>query len=196
MKKLNLLFILSGLILWTGCGDDDAPPAENEEEVIDRVTLTFTPTGSGGTAIVVEANDPDGEGDDDFTTETINLAVGTTYTLAITVENTEEGENITEEIETEDDEHMFFFQFTTDIFEDPAGDGNVDARADDVNYEDDDDNNYPIGLETTWTTAATASSNGDFRVVLKHQPDIKSATSTSEDGESDIDITWTININE
>jgi hypothetical protein len=32
-------------------------------------------------------------------------------------------------------------------------------------------------------------------VILKHQPDTKSANSTSNDGESDIDITWGITIN-
>ncbi|WP_420578121.1 hypothetical protein [Ekhidna sp.] len=192
-------YLLVGLIvtggLLTSCGDDDAPAAENEEEVIDLVTLTFTPQG-GGTAIVAKAEDPDGEGVTDFETEAINLNINTTYNLSITIENTEEGENITEEIAEEDEEHMFFFSFTTDIFSDPAGNGNVDSRSDDVNYSDQDADGNPIGLSTSWTTADITSSNGEFRVILKHQPDIKSSTSTSTDGESDIDITWTININD
>lgn len=182
--------------LFTSCGDDDAPAAENEEEVIDLVTLTFTPQG-GGTAIVATAEDPDGEGVADFETEVINLDINTTYDLSIKVENSEEGENITEEIEEEDEEHMFFFSFTTDIFSDPAGNGNVDSRSDDVNYNDQDANGNPVGLSTTWTTAEVASSNGDFQVILKHQPEgIKTATSTATDGESDIELTWTININD
>ena len=61
-------------------------------------------------------------------------------------------------------------------------------RADPVNYEDEDDAGFPLGLETTWTTGNAAT--GTFRVVLKHQPDIKSATSDSTDGESDVDISW------
>lgn len=191
-------YLLFGLIVSaafvSSCGDDDAPPAENEEEVIDLVRLTFTPQG-GGTAIVVDATDPDGEGAADFVLENIDLNTSTTYTLALELQNTEEGENITEEIEEEDDEHMFFFSFTTDIFSDPAGNGNIDSRADDVNYNDQDANGQPVGLSTSWTTSDVASSSGDFRVVLKHQPGIKTATSTAGDGESDIDLTFTININ-
>jgi len=192
-------YLLAGLIITGGlissCGDDDAPAEENEEEVIDLVTLTFTPQG-GGTAITATATDPDGEGAADFETTDIELEVNTTYELAITIENTEEDEDITEEIEEEDDEHMFFFSFTTDIFSDPSGNGNVDNRADDVNYNDEDANGNPVGLSTNWTTGDVASSGGSFRVILKHQPDIKSATSSSSDGESDIDITWAININD
>ena len=191
-------YLLVGLMvtggLFTSCGDDDAPAAENEEEVIDLVTLTFTPQG-GGPAVVAIAKDPDGEGTSDFETQVINLAINTTYDLAIKVENSEEGENITEEIEEEDEEHMFFFAFTNNIFSDPAGNGNVDNRTDDVNYSDQDADGNPVGLSTSWTTSGTVSSDGTFQVILKHQPDIKSATSSSSDGETDIDITWTININ-
>ena len=194
MKVRNVLLtgLLASGVLLSSCGDDDVPVAENEEEIIDLVTLTFTPSG-GGTAIVAKAEDPDGEGDLNFVLDDIALSTSTTYTLAITLENTEEGEDITQEIATEADEHMFFFGFTTDIFSNPAGNGNVDSRIDDVNYEDSDGDN-PIGLSTTWTTSSSSSTDGEFQVILKHQPEIKSATSTSSDGESDIDITWTINI--
>ncbi|MEQ9231296.1 MAG: hypothetical protein RIF46_11495 [Cyclobacteriaceae bacterium] len=193
MKQKTLIL---GLALATcslvSCGDDDTPPKENEEEVIDLVTLTFTP--DEGSAVVFTATDPDGAGVADMAPDgAITLNANTTYTLAIELENTEEDEDITAEVEEEGDEHIFFFSFTTDIFSDPAGNGNIDARADAVNYLDEDVNDEPIGLSTSWTTG-TSSSDGTFRVVLKHQPDIKSATSTSTDGETDIDISWTINI--
>ncbi|WP_421765583.1 hypothetical protein [Ekhidna sp.] len=196
MKNLKS-YLLTGIIvtggLFTSCSDDDVPAEENEEEVIDLVILTFIPQG-GGTAVIATATDPDGEGAADFQLQEIVLDVSTTYTLEITVQNTEEGENITEEIEEEDDEHLFFFEFTNDIFSDPSGDGNVDNRSDDVNYNDQDADGNPVGLSTTWTTSDVTSSNGDFRVILKHQPGIKSGTSTATDGESDIDLTWVINV--
>lgn len=199
MKNFKAYFLI-GLIGTVGvlssCSDDDAPAAENEEEVIDLITLTFTPQEAGGIPVVATAVDPDGAGAADYQTQTINLQVNTAYDLAITLANTEEGENITEEIEEEDDEHMFFFSFTNGIFSDPAGNGNRDNREDDVNYNDKDADGNPVGLSTTWTTATVASSDGNFRVILKHQPGIKSATSTATDGESDIDITWTINVSE
>ncbi|MEL7428310.1 MAG: hypothetical protein AAFN81_35420, partial [Bacteroidota bacterium] len=41
--------------------DPDAPPCENEEEIITDVILTFTPV-DGGTPVTAAAQDPDGEG--------------------------------------------------------------------------------------------------------------------------------------
>ena len=172
--------------------DPEAPPCENEEEIIDKVTLTFTPTG-GGDPIVVVASDPDGPGPLDLEAEDIVLDESTEYELTLTLENTIEGEDITEEIREEDDEHMFFFAWTDGIFSNPAGDGNFDNRDDAVNYNDQDENGQPVGLSTTWTTAASMDPGGTFRIVLKHQPDIKSATSTAEDGGTDLDLPFNIN---
>jgi len=171
--------------------DADAPECENEEEVIDKVTLTFTPVG-GGTTIVAEATDPDGPGPQDLVVEAIELAQGKTYEMAITLENTIEGENITEEILEEADEHQIFFGWTGDVFTDPMGDGNIDNRADQVNYNDQDSNGLPLGLSTNWTVGADGGS-GTLRVVLKHQPDVKTETSSVSDGGTDVDITWNIN---
>ena len=171
--------------------DAAAPECENEEEIIDRVTLTFAPA-DGGTPVVAVATDPDGPGPLDLMVEDINLLENTTYEMTITLENSEEGEDITEEIREEDDEHMFFFGWTGSVFSDPTGDGNIDNRADPVNYNDQDDNGLPVGLSTNWTTA-TAMGAGTLRVILKHQPDIKSTVSGVSDGGTDLDITWTIN---
>lgn len=193
--------IMSGAIafatLFSACSDDD-PKKENTPELITQATLTFTPTG-GGSAVIATATDPDGEGVQDLTVDgPIELATGTSYTLTIELINgladpSEDEYDITAEVQEEGDEHMFFFGWTNNVFSNPAGNGNIDARADLVNYNDEDDNSRPIGLNTSWTGAAAAAS-GTFRVVLKHQPDLKSDTSTSETGETDLDITFTINI--
>ena len=166
-----------------------------EEEVINKIELTFTPTG-GGDAIVATWFDADGEGAGNPTIDAIDLDASTEYEMSITLTNTlgADDEDITAEIEAEDDEHMFFFEFTTDIFTDPAGNGNVDNRADDVNYNDQDENGQPVGLSTDWTTGSATASAGEFRIILKHQPALKTATSTSADGGTDIDITFDINI--
>lgn len=106
---------------------------------------------------------PDGEGVQDVTIDSpINLAANTSYTLSITLinelANSNEAEyNITEEVEEEDDEHMFFFSWTNNVFSDPTGNGNIDNRADNVNCNDEDDNGQSIGQNTSWT-AGTASS--------------------------------------
>ncbi|MEL7251115.1 MAG: T9SS type A sorting domain-containing protein [Bacteroidota bacterium] len=172
--------------------DPDAPPCENEEEVITDVTLTFTPVG-GGAVVQAAAQDPDGEGPLDLQIlNEIDLNLSTEYTLTVELFNSIEGEDITEEIMEEDDEHQFFFEFTNNFFADPEGDGNADNRDDDINYNDEDENMLPVGLSTNWTTGAMMNS-GSFRIVLKHQPGIKSDMSTINDGGTDIDLTFDIN---
>ena len=193
------VLLFTAILLFTSCANDDVPPEENEEEAITNITLTFRPSG-GAPPVVATWEDADGEGAGDPVLTPITLAANTTYTLTIDLINAldpNDPESITEEVEEEADEHMFFFEWTDELFSDPTGDGNLGAgnRADPVNYEDDDDDSndpndevFPLGLETTWTTGDATT--GTFRVVLKHQPDIKSATSDSTDGESDVDISW------
>jgi len=165
-----------------------------EEEEINQIVLTFTPT-AGGDAVTATWEDPDGEGVGGPMIDDINLAAGTEYDLSISLANTlgREVEDITVEIMEEDDEHMFFFGFTSDIFSDPSGDGNIDNRSDALRYNDQDENGLPVGLSTRWsTTGATAT--GSFRIVLKHQPDQKTATSDSTVGGTDVDISLPLNI--
>lgn len=198
MKWMNYavyVLLVSAVFLFTACEDDDVPPEENEEEVVTNVTLTFTPEG-GGSPIIASWVDADGEGSGAPILTDIELAANTTYIMEIELLNEldpDEVEDITEEVASESDEHMFFFGWTDGLFTDPSGDGNIGAgnRGDAVNYEDDnDENGYPLGLETQWTTGEAA--NGTFRIILKHQPNIKSETSDSTNGETDVDIQWDI----
>lgn len=192
------LILFVPVLFFTSCDNDD-PAKEDTPELITSVALIFTPA-SGGAAITATAIDPDGEGIQDLQVDgPINLVMGTTYTLSITlvnglVEPTDPEYNITEEVEEESDEHMFFFAWTNNVFSNPAGNGNVDNRSDDVIYNDEDDNGLPLGLSTTWTTTNVTAA-GTFRIILKHQPDLKSASSTAATGESDVDIEFTINVN-
>lgn len=172
--------------------DPQAPPCENEEEIITDVILTWTPD-NGGEAVIASAQDPDGQGPLDLQISgPINLEENTTYTMTIQVRNEIEGDDITEEIRKEDDAHLFFFAWTAGIFSDPTGNGNADNRSDAVNYNDLDENNLPVGLSTTWTTSGPNQS-GTFRLILKHQPNNKSTTSTINDGGTDLDLTWDLN---
>lgn len=201
LKLMSAALAIASMSILSGCDDDD-PKKEDTPELITKATLTFTPSG-GGTPVVVTATDPDGEGVQDITVDQpINLVLGKTYTLTIGLINelaepSDPEYNITEEVEEEGDEHMFFFSWTNDVFSDPTGNGNVDNRNDAINYvggtNSKDDNNRPLGLTTTWTSAAGVAS-GSFRVLLKHQPDLKSDTSDSNTGETDLDITFTINV--
>lgn len=195
-RLLSALLVLGSLSFISSCDDGD-PKKEDTPELITKVTLTFTPQG-GGTPVVVTASDPDADGAQSIVVDgPINLSATKSYTLTLGLINelaepSDPAYNIGEEVKEEGDEHIFFFAWTNNVFNDPTGNGNIDNRSDDLNYNDTDKNGLPLGLETLWTTA-TASS-GTFRVVLKHQPGVKSTTSDFKVGETDLDITFTINV--
>ncbi len=178
----------------SGCEVED-PQKEEVPELITTVSLTFVPT-SGEDPVRVSATDPDGEGVQDIMVEgPVRLKASKSYTLEVSLINgladpTQPEYDVTEEVEEEADEHMFFFSWTNSLFISPIGDGNVDNRSDEVNYEDEDANGLPLGIETFWTTGSVNA--GELRIVLKHQPDLKSATSDSSIGETDVDITFPI----
>lgn len=202
--RINFLLATSALLvlsLLPGCSNKD-PIKEDVPELITQVTLTFTPV-TGGTTVTTTATDPDGEGVQNIQMDgPINLAASTTYVMDIQLVNglAEPGSkeyDVTSEVQEEGDEHQFFFSWTNNLFAEPSGNGNIDHRADPLNYTGGtyslDDNGRPLGLNTTWTTSGSAGS-GDFRVLLKHQPDLKSDTSDSTMGETDLDVTFTINV--
>jgi hypothetical protein len=202
MKTYRITYISKSIlgialsIFSIGCDVDD-PVKEEVPELITEVILTFTPV-SGGEEIVAKATDPDGEGVQPIEVDVpIGLEASKTYTLSIAlinglVQSSEPEYNVTEEVEEEGAEHMFFFSWTNDVFADPDGNGNIDNRSDAVNYLDEDVNGLPLGLVTSWTTATTSS--GSFRIILKHQPEQKSETSNTTIGETDVDITFPIAI--
>lgn len=181
------------IYMLSGCQAED-PQKEDTPELITKATLTFTP--DAGDPVVVTATDPDAEGLKNITMDKpIGLEAGKIYNLSITLINelaepSDPEYNVTSEVEKESDEHMLFFTWTNNVFSDPAGDGNMDNRSDDLNYEDQDANGQPIGLQTSWTAGPVSS--GTFTVVLKHQPGLKSATSDSSIGETDLDVTFDI----
>ncbi|MGD1947602.1 MAG: GTP cyclohydrolase [Croceivirga sp.] len=204
LKNLRLFALLFTAIAVVSCSDDDeAPEEENLPEVFTNVTLIFTPEG-GGAAITAEAEDPDGTGAAglELVDPAITLATGTTYTLTFNVENRlDPNADLNAEIKDEDDEHQIFFAFTDGAFSNPTGDGNIGAAnaAEPINYNDEDSeaqdgSGNPVGLSTTWTTSTTPLAGGSFTANLQHQPGVKTATSTSENGDTDFDLTFTLNI--
>lgn len=195
--KLNyLLYAVLTLFIFTACEEDDAAPEEeNEVEVFTDVKLVFTPIG-GGAAVEAAAQDPDGAGVQELQVlGAINLAANTEYLLSLMIENCLEDpcEDMNEEIAEEAEEHQFFFAFTNDAFTSPVGNGNIDNASDPINYIGFDGNGNPVGLNTNWTTGS--ASTGTFTVQLQHQPDVKTATSGSTDGDTDFALTFNLNIN-
>ena len=199
-KNLQLLAILFSVITIIGCSNDDdvAPEEENEVEVFTDVTLVFTNTADVNDVVTASAQDPDGTGIQELQIlGAITLAADTEYKLTYEILNALDPadiEDIGSEILEEDNEHQFFFSFTENVFANPTGNGNIDAAADPINYNDADENGNPVGLSSTWTTSSTASSGASFTVRLQHQPDVKTATSGSNDGDTDFALTFALNI--
>ena len=172
--------------------DDDNGPMEpaNEEEVITDMILTFTDIDTQQSTVVT-FSDPDGEGGNIPVVDDIILGDSATYTLSIQVQdasNPNDVEDITEEIEEEDDEHQFFF-----ITLDGAG-NSVNISYDLVNDIDDDGN--PIGLSSNWVVTQPTFGNEKVRIVLRHEPNkdgagVSDGDITNAGGETDIE--WDFN---
>ena len=161
------LFMVSSVFI-AACGDDVANPQnENEQEVITTVTLSFTPT-NGGTAIEASFDDPDGEGGAAPTTDAITLTAGSTYTVTLQFLNKLEDppEDITEEIEEENDQHQIFF--TGGAVDSPAT-TNSNAILE-QSYTDMDAYGLPVGL--TNTIVARSVGTATLTVTLRHLPPI------------------------
>jgi hypothetical protein len=172
------------LLAASACGSDDGH-SHNEEEVINTVTLTFTPSG-GGAAITAAYDDPDGDGGEAPTIDPIDLPPGD-YTLTITFENTLEDppEDITAEVEDEGDQHQIFLTGTA--VDGPATD-NAGAPLMHA-YGDDDANGLPLGLTNDITAVA---GTGTMTLTLRHMPPVND-TAVKVDGLAEQVVTDGIN---
>ncbi|PWL30336.1 hypothetical protein [uncultured Roseivirga sp.] len=179
---LGMFLMLS---VFTACDSDDPEPV-NEEELITTVELTFTNDNDASDVVSASFTDLDGEGGNDPIIDNISLMANATYTLTVKFLNEEEtpAEDITEEVEEEDDEHQVFYIAT-----------GVNGFT--YSYNDADDNQNPLGLEGTVTTGAAG--DGSLRVVLVHEPNktasgVSAGDITNAGGEADIDVTFNLSI--
>lgn len=178
LTRFAFLFLCAFVIV--GCDSDD--PDEDgagEEELITRVTITLTPT--TGAAVVAVADDPDGDGSG-FQIGTITLAANTTYTGTIQVTDEINGENITEEVEEEADEHQFWYTPSASISDRVT-----------VTINDQDSNGLPLGLAFTVTVSDGGAASGEMQVVLSHYDEGPKDGVTLSD-ESDVDIAFPVEI--
>ncbi len=155
--------------------DDEGP---GDVELITRVVLTLT---GGGQTVTATANDPDGDGTN-FQIDTINLTAGTTYTGSFGIFDDINGEDITEEIREEAEEHQLFFTVG----------GGASGRVT-VTITDQDDNGLPIGLNFTVAVSAGGAASGTLRVIQGHYDEGPKDGVTMSD-ETDFDITFPVNI--
>lgn len=179
--KFLALLMLGGTVLLSCSSDDNDPEPVNEEEIITTMTVTLAPQG-GGTSITLQSQDLDGDGPNaPVITVSGNLAANATYNGSIVLLNETEtpAENITEEVEEEDEEHQFIFQVT----------GSLTA----VDYADADGNGNPVGLAFTLETGAAGS--GTITITLRHEPTKPNdGTLAGAGGETDIAQAFTVTV--
>jgi len=184
MKKsiYYIAMLLGFAATFTACDDEIIIP--NEEELITTLKYTLTPIG-GGDAIELSFTDLDGDGGAAPIIIGGELSASATYTGILTLLNEVESpaENITEEIEAEDEDHQFFFASTISGLS--------------VAYGDTDGDGNPIGLTTNLTTGAAGG--GSLTITLRHEPnkagvDVSGGDITNAGGETDIEVSFPITV--
>lgn len=175
--------IVGAAVLLSSCKKDD-PDIPNEEEVITTLQFLLTPVG-GGTDKTLVFTDLDGDGGNAPVITADDLEAGTTYMAEIVLLNETESpaEIISEEVLDEAEEHQFFFIST------------VPDLA--VTYDDADANGNPIGLACTVQTGAVGS--GSLTIILRHEPDkdapgVSGGNPDNAGGETDIEVTFGVNV--
>ena len=165
-------------------GDDGA----GEEELITQVTLTLTPS-TGGTPLTITATDADGDGAGiTFSPLRLALTPGVTYDGTIELRDTINGEDITEEVATEAEEHLFRYALA------PASAGTVTLTDSESDYGSTDENggDFAVGLTFRVATAAAASGNGTLNAVLYHFDEGPKTSSTATSDETDVDVDFPV----
>lgn len=160
MKTLKTFaLVFSFVTLFSSCSDDDNKSTPViEEELITTLTAIYTPQG-GGTAIILESKDLEGDGSP-LITISGPFAQNTTYDGVVTFkdESVSPAEDVTLEIKALALEHQVFYQKTGSInnFTYATAADNFDA------------NGKPVGLQSVFTT--TGATTGTLTITLVHLP--------------------------
>jgi hypothetical protein len=173
--------ICMALLALQSCKGDDNKAVTDSKELLTTVLLTYTNQANVSEVVKVKWQDIDGVGGVAPKIDNLVLKANTTY--AVTTEVLDESktpvENKTPEILSEGAEHQFFYSSTP-------------ANLLSVSYADKDSKNLPIGLATVQKTGSVGK--GTFLVTLKHQTNLKSATSTIATGETDIEVSFNVEV--
>lgn len=179
LKKNLFLSILAIIALSIISCSKTSIDAVDENELITTVKLNFT---AGGTTQTFSYSDPDGDGGKAPTIDNISLKANTTYTMNIQLldESKNPVSNITDEVSTQRDEHLFIYT--------PSSSTLLTYT-----YGDKDSRNLNVGLTGSVKTGAVAT--GKLKVQLRHQPPIGGKASkdgTAAPGSDDVNIDFNV----
>ncbi|MEQ8910115.1 MAG: hypothetical protein RIC95_13040 [Vicingaceae bacterium] len=186
--RLALLFML-GATVFTACKDDDDDSVNNdnggttitpnEEELITTVAVIYSDT-MGMAMDTFYFRDPDGDGGNSPEIDTLHLPANAVFDINLQFldeSDPNDVEDITAEIQMEDDEHFV-------CFEDQAGLAiSIELR--------DSDGTYPVGLSSRWTSMG--ATQGQLKLSLKHQPGVKDGTCAPGDTDVEVDFPYVLN---
>ena len=179
--KIFKYALLAIPFLYFSCDDDnDTPEPINEEEVITTMIVTLV-NHQNGSDVVTMQTDLDGDGPNaPVLTVSGPLTAGTSYAGSVQFLNEMEdpAEDITEEVQEEDDEHQVFFSASGVVMEfvymDFDGDGN------------------PLG--TQFVLAPISQGDGSLTITLVHEPSKPNDGLDTAGGEIDIQTTFSVTV--
>ncbi|MBN09747.1 MAG: type 1 periplasmic binding fold superfamily protein [Flavobacteriaceae bacterium] len=185
MKKNIFISTLLILTVLSCSKDDDHPEHVHEHELITTMTITLTPSdGFTGDTITLQMQDLDGDGPNAPTKSVSgNLLSGVFYDGAVVLLNESESpaENITSEIEEEDEEHQFFIT--------PGG-GLIENVG--IEYINLDSNGNILGTQFQINTFD--SSSGTLTFTLRHEPTKPNTGLADAGGATDVEATFNVTI--
>lgn len=178
MKKSSIL-LLCFVLGFSACKKEDEIGEENE--LITTIRLNFK---NGNDIKSFSYKDLDGDGGMAPVRDKISLAANTTYDLNIEFldESKSPAINITQEVNSESDEHLVLFTPSTNTL------GSY-------SYADKDVNLFPIGLNGKYSSQSAGM--GMLKVQLRHQPPINGKNTkdgTSIPGSDDINIDFVLEV--
>ncbi|MEM1056240.1 MAG: hypothetical protein AAGI52_11990 [Bacteroidota bacterium] len=186
MYRIPTLLALAFALTLTAC---DSGAEGNEQELITEVTVTLANTTNASDTITIVASDSDGDGAGiTFSPARVTLTPGATYTGSVELRDTINGEDITEEIEEEAEEHLFSYSVSPST----AGAVTITDTESDYVMGDENGGDFLVGLDFQFTVAGGASGNGTLNAILYHFDDEPKTGSAVTSDEIDIDIDFPV----
>lgn len=182
LHKYIYAMLASILFFLASCSKD--ANTVNENEVITDFIVDLK-SADGSDIVKLSFSDTDGDGGKAPIITSGILKKNTIYTASLSLKGKHgsHSDDITAEILEEAKSHQFFFS--------------TDITGVSFQYKDKDDNNHPIGLESSWSTASPAS--GKIKIILKHEPvktgaGVSAGDITNAGGETDIEVEFSVTV--
>lgn len=191
MKRYRIIKFTALTLILTGslaaCRKDDTVenPEPVEQELITTMKLVVTNSAGFNKSFVYKVENGFGSGQSNIHIDDIVLTPATEYDVEIQMLNEKEtpAEDITEEIKTENTEHLFIYQSVpaTGAGSIAISDGNLD------------DQGKAFNQKVKFTTGAAGT--GALTITLKHEPVDKAATTPdAAGGETDAEAVFPVKI--